>query len=421
MTNTLDLSEPLDSFLHNIQALNEAVPHWMLVAAKNWKRSMEAHSEFLEENGELVEEEGDAVKYRLHFRYIRKAERLSRKSDRSQVAFDLLPRTILVSFVSEYDAFLGKLIAELIRFVPEVLNSKEKNISFADLLGLGSIEAAREELISREVESVLRKSHSDQFDWFEKTFSIPLRKGLDSWPDFIELTERRNLFVHCDGVVSEQYLKVCDRHGVKFKDRPSVGDVLECDRDYLKRSYENLYEIAVKLVQVLWRKFQPDSIEKAEVNLTEVTYELLVEEKYRLAKKLLDFSCEVLKKWNSDVDRRIHIINRSLAYKFSGSQEKSLKILDAEDWSACGDNFQVCLCVLRDDFDGAKDVMIRIGSDGVVKEEFYMEWPVFKSFRESDQFDQAFNEVFGYSPQATREIDNSERDSSDDNSNNGEL
>lgn len=411
MSEELDLREPLDGFLHNIQALNEATPHWMLVAARNWKKSLEVHNDFLEENGEVVEENDGLVKYKLHFRHIRKSQRLSRKSDRSQVAFDLLPRTILVSFVSEYDAFLGKLIAELIRFKPEVLNAKEKNISFSDLVDLGSVEAAREELISREVESVLRKSHSDQFDWFEKTFNIPLRKGLDSWGSFIELTERRNLFVHCDGVVSDQYLTVCDRHGVKFKDRPEVGDVLECDADYLRRAYENLYEISVKLVQVLWRKFQPESVEKAEQSLMEVTYELLVEEKYRIAKRLLDFACEVLKKWHSDGDRRIHVINRALAYKFSGGEDKAIKILDSEDWSACGDNFQVCLRVLKDDFEGAREVMLRIGSDGAVQEEYYMEWPVFKNFRESEQFDQAFNEVFGYSPQATREIGSSDGES----------
>jgi len=414
MAAVLDLSVTLEKFLHNIQALNEAAPHWMLVAARNWKKSVEDHSEFLEENGEEIEDNEDHVKYRLHFRHIRKATRLSRKSDRSQVAFDLLPRTILVSFVSEYDAFLGKLMSELIRFRPEVLNAKEKNISFADLIELGSIEAAREELISREVESVLRKSHSDQFSWFEKTFAIPLRQGLDSWSDFIELTERRNLFVHCDGVVSEQYLKVCSRHGLNLKDEVNVGDVLSCDRNYLKKSYETLYEISVKLIQVLWRKIHPESLEMAEQNLMEVTYELLVEEKYSLAIKLLDFSCDVLKKWNSDGDRRIHIINRSVAYKFSGNSDKAIKILDSEDWSACGDNFQICLCVLRDDFDGAREVMLRIGRDGVVKEEFYMEWPVFKSFRESEQFDKTYSEVFGYSPHTTKEIESSQTEVSEE-------
>ena len=72
----------------------------------------------------------------------------------------------------------------------------------------------REKIFAKEVESILRSSHSDQFLWMERVFSIPLTKGLESWPSFIELTERRNLFVHCDGVVSDQYINVCKNNKV---------------------------------------------------------------------------------------------------------------------------------------------------------------------------------------------------------------
>lgn len=95
---------------------------------------------------------------------------------------------------------------------PELLSSSEKNLSFKDLVGLGSIDAAREFIIEKEIKSVIRLSHSDQIAWLEKKLSIPLTKELKIWPAFIELCERRNIFTHTNGVVSSQYCRVCREH-----------------------------------------------------------------------------------------------------------------------------------------------------------------------------------------------------------------
>jgi len=106
-----------------------------------------------------------------------------------------------------------------------MLSSSERSISYKDLTEIGSVEAAREQIIEKEVESVLRDSHSQQIDWLEKKLDIPLRKDLRIWPEFIELCERRNLLLHADGLVSSQYLAVCKRHDVDLKNivrRPAV-------------------------------------------------------------------------------------------------------------------------------------------------------------------------------------------------------
>src|SRR2546423_10410038 len=59
-------------------------------------------------------------------------------------------------------------------------------------------------------------------------FRTLLRKDLPIWPVFVEVTERRNLFAHCSGKVSAQYLTVCDNHGVKFDGKPPcLNDALD--------------------------------------------------------------------------------------------------------------------------------------------------------------------------------------------------
>jgi len=118
--------------------------------------------------------------------------------------------------VHKYDAYLGRLLRVAFYIRPEILAASDKTLTYTDLASFKSLSAARESLIEREVESVIRDSHIDHFNWMEKRFDLPLRKDLEVWPKFVEITERRNLFVHCDGIVSSQYLSVCKAHGVQL-------------------------------------------------------------------------------------------------------------------------------------------------------------------------------------------------------------
>ncbi|MGX5660865.1 hypothetical protein ACWKWV_14215 [Castellaniella ginsengisoli] len=406
MAENLELHEIVDDYIHKLEALHEVIPYQMSMASVLAQKSAKQHKKFLDENAEKIEEDDETTSYKLDFKISRRSSRLGRRSDRAKTVLDLLPRNFVVSFVSEYDSFLGQLITKILRFKPEIIDSKDKSISLSDLVNLGSVEAAKDKIFAKEVESILRSSHADQFSWMEKAFDIPLTKGLESWPTFIELTERRNLFVHCDGVVSEQYLSVCRKHKAQIVPETVVGTRLQAEKKYLKQSYEVLYEIGIKLSQVLWRKLSPSDIEKAETSLSNFTYELLIEENYSLAKNLLDFACCTLKKWDSEGSRLVYVVNRALAYKFSGNNEMCQRILESEDWSACGDNYQLCVAVLKDDFEKAKRLVLRIGAAGSVGEVDYIEWPCFKDFRTSDEFISAFTEVFGCPPSTIEQVDN---------------
>lgn len=406
MSESLELHDIVDSYIHKLVALHEVLPYQMIMASGVAEQSAKKHKEFLDENAEKIEEDGETTSYKLDFKVFGHSSRLGRRSDRAKTVLDLLPRNFVVSYVSEYDSFLGQLITQILRFKPEIIDSKDKSISLSELVSLGSVEAARDKVFAKEVESILRSSHAEQFSWMESTFTLPLTKGLESWPLFIELTERRNLFVHCDGVVSEQYINVCQKHNALAKGDITIGERLQAEKKYLRQSYEILYEIGIKLSQVLWRKLSPGDIEKAESSLSHFAYELLIEENYKLAKKLLDFACCTLKKWGSEGTRLVYVVNRALSYKFSGDNETCQSILDGEDWSACGDKYNLCVSVLRDDFEKAKAIMLRIGSSGSVTEVDYAEWPCFKEFRVSDEFVSGFVEVFGHPPTTIEQLEN---------------
>ncbi len=202
---------------------------------------------------------------------------------KTQLARELVPRSFLVALVSQFDAFVGRLVRQLFKIKPEILNSSENTLTYSQLTGFGSLGDAREFVIDKEVDGLLRKSHAEQFDWLEKKFGLPLRKDLEAWPTFIEVTERRNLFVHTNGRVSHQYLEVCRRHSCPIGEKIVSGKSLSVTRQYFRTAHECIFEIGVKLAQVLWRRIQPEEIAHADSNLITVGFELLTEGRNKLA------------------------------------------------------------------------------------------------------------------------------------------
>jgi len=267
-------------------------------------------------------------------------------------------------------------------------------LSFSELVAFDSIEAARGHIVEKEVESVLRESHSEQFDWLEEKFKITLRKGLSIWPRFIEVTERRNLFVHTGGQVSGQYLKVCQIH--KFDcGETSKGGQLGVSSEYFEQAYEIIFEVGVKLAHVLWRKLKPDEVKSADQNLLEISYQLLCQEKYQLAKAILDFATDVLKKPFSAEYRLSFVVNRAQAYKWSGDNCRALEILDDEDFSALCDKYKLADAVLRENYKQALELVRTIGAHGDVDLEAYREWPLFREFRKQKELEVIVFEIFG--------------------------
>lgn len=158
---------------------------------------------------ELIRKEGAIIEKDEHFEFFQVDRDLIAQIDRAaetvravRVGWNSLPNMLLMGLVSSYDVFLSKLIRLIFITKPETLSSSERNISFRDLVSLDSVEAARELVIEKEIETVIRKSHQEQITWLENKLGIPLTKELDVWPNFVELCERRNLFTHTDGKVS---------------------------------------------------------------------------------------------------------------------------------------------------------------------------------------------------------------------------
>lgn len=390
----------MENYIKVINAQLTALPLILNLLATKTISDIKRVQKFIKDNDIKIENaKEDSVSIVIPYELNRKFKQLNDSVNTSILASELLSRNIIVSLVSGYDAFIGDIIKAMFYTCPELLNSCEKNISLADLLTYESIDEAKQRIIEKEVENVLRENHTTQFVWLEKKLKdTPLRKDLPAFKHFIEITERRNLFVHTNGEVSRQYIKICKDNNVLDSD-VKLGMQLSSDPAYITKCYNILFEIGIKLGHVIWRKLAPLDIASADEYLNDICFDLLKQKKYELAISLLKFATETIKKHSSLEIKYTLIINKALAYNLADNQDECKRILDSEDWSACASIYKLAVAILSNEYDQAASI-IKDRSTQLTNVEFG-EWPLFTRFRETklfkDTYKEVYNEEFTYS------------------------
>ena len=327
---------------------------------------------------------------------IKQYVKLQREDKSFGIAASILKKSFIVSLISQFDIHISRLIRTMFYVKPETLNSSEKILKFSELIEFETLEAAKEYLIEKEIETVLRESHSKQFEWLERKLGVNTLKNLPAWSTFIEITERRNLFVHCDGLISSQYIDVCKNNGVILDDKNKLGHKLDVEEKYFEEAYKCVFEIGVKLAQTMWRKLKTNDLENANIKLHHICIDLIKKEEYDLAHTILDFAnTDIIKRNFSEEYKLIFLINKAQTLKWSGEEEKARKILENTDWSACNNEFKLVKAVLLDDFHEAEKLMFRVGKDTeTFSKENYKASPAFREFRKSNLFLKAYEKIF---------------------------
>lgn len=391
-----DFERNIEWFVKNIESRKRLLPAFAQAATRFSVHIEKDLDKFVEDHGydKVYDEQGKLKQFGVPLEYEGRFSTLEKVFDHSLIFVDLLPKMTLVSLVSLFDAYLARLIRTLFTVKPDILNGSEKIIKLSDLMGYESLDDAREHVISLEIESILRDSHTDQFKWLEGKLGIPLR-NLDAWKVFVEVTERRNLFVHCDGVVNKQYLSVCGSNGCKIEKEINIGDRLHVDQDYYDIACDCIAEVGVKLAQVMWRKIIPDEKGKADTSLISVTYNFLLSRDYGLALTLCKFS-DIPAVKNDCLENTYYLkLNQAIALKGLQEEEKMNALLVEEDWSVLADKFRLAVAALKEEWEVAGKLMEKIGDKGDFNIHCYRDWPLFRWFRKTDEFKEAYKNVFG--------------------------
>src|SRR5690625_4522987 len=393
-----EFAKDIDWFVKNIKSRKRLLPAFAHAAQSMTKEVSTNLDSFIDEHGsdKVYDEDGELTQFIVPEEYYRRYGILKRSFQHSAIFSELLPKMTLVSLVSLFDAFISRLVRTMFRVNPSILKGSEKQLTFAEISEFENIDEAKEYLIGLEIESLLRCGHDEQFAWLENKLQLPLRKDLPAWETFNELTQRRNLLVHADGLVTKNYLKDCAKKGIRYGEDVRIGGRLDVPPKYYDNACNCVAEIGIKLAQVMWRKMLPEEVDAADSSLIQVSFDFLNYADYELALVVTQFN-DIPAIKNATLENTYYLkINQAIALKNLKKEKESLDLLATIDWSASSDIFKLAVAALREDWSEAADLMESLGPNHkkIGKGE-YKQWPVFKWFRKSEEFKKSYEKVFG--------------------------
>lgn len=307
---------------------------------------------------------------------------------------ELLAKSLFINSFACFDAFMGNLLRAVYSKEPRLQKSIEKTLNFDDLGHFSSVGQLKQYLVEKEIDSFRRDGYVKQFKALESKLNIKTLREFKNWPAFVEASQRRHLFTHCEGIVTKQYLSVCREAGYKFDSKIKVGTKLEMNPKYHQDSIQVVAEVGVKLGITIWRKLFPEEIPISDQYLASAVVEAIKDSASKYALSLGEFAVG-LPNISGDLYERMFAINYAQSLKWFSSHEDCSKFLKKYDWTASSVEFQLAVAVLLEDFDKAKNLMVAIGSDSeTVGKMDYLNWPLFKEFSKSDEFKTAFKRIF---------------------------
>lgn len=394
----LEIEDNLSRFLENISCLRETYEDTERTLLRQMKGAEKQFHDLIK-NFPVDSESGEMDIPVKHYREFQKKERHKKRTER---ALSLVPQSYLVSLVSLYDQFYAGLVRLIYRIEPDKLKESNKSFCYRDLCDYSSVQEVKVEIVDETVEELLRDSHVKQFSWLATAMGISKLNDFKEWPDFVELTERRNLFVHSDGVVSQQYITVCGNEKVNMAKDVVKGCQLNVDKDYFEKAFKTLYIVGIKLTQMLchtvYDRQYPGEYSDIDKLLINNVYELIAEEMYDVAISVSEFAHDdkIIGKKHNGHDRTFILLNYAQAYKWNGQDEKCKQMLAATDCTTWKDELLIPKLALEDKFDEVYAKMRVVGNrSDILTPENYRQWPIFKEIRKEEEFGKVFKDIFG--------------------------
>jgi hypothetical protein len=365
-----------------------------IASAEKWQiDQLKKHSKEVNRYGNLIESDDDTIRASA-LKHLLKSLYKFNRIKKSEVVRTLEIGHFL-SLFSAFDAYTGELLSAIYNKNHDLFKGINRSLTISEMLKYENIEDVKTIILQNEIENFRRKSYVEQFESLESRFSINLKK-FSKWPEFVECSQRRNLLTHCDGLVSDQYVQICTKEGCKFDPPIKPGTKLGLSPEYLINSCHLIIEVALKLGQTLWRVQFDSELDKADDHLHTTQYDFLIRDDLELALMAGEFACG-LPKHSGETIKTIMLINYVIACKFTGDNDKANKLLDSKDWGPLCSDFKLAVAILKDNYTEAASIMKKIGQHGeYVNEQAYHEWPMLNNFRESKEFQDAYNEIYGY-------------------------
>jgi hypothetical protein len=352
---------------------------------------------FIQTKGKDIKEKKKILKFKLQNKDISVFNKLREEEERSKIAVKVLPRSLMVSMVSQFDCLITILIKRILKKYEGAI-SHEKTLTITEIKNLKNKDDIIDFLIEKEISSLGYDNHISHIEWIETKTGVKIMEYIkDEVPILIELTERRNLFVHNDGKVDSKYLNNCKKGKVVFNRIYKKGEDLSVGPKYFKDCYNCLYSISAKIVYLLSEKLSPKD-NKDQLNEffnNEICIKLIQNKNYVLSRNILKFILDNFKGVTTEAFTKVFVINYALVNKLDGNDNEARNIIKKEDWTACNNDLKLAVSIINGDFEETFDLMEKIGKHGdIITMENYRNDPIFIPIRKMDRFRDLYKKIY---------------------------
>ena len=282
-------------------------------------------------------------------------------------------RSIISDIIVSFESLLTKILNSLI-FCNPLPYLEGETISLASFF----MDNASKNLIEK-INKVVEKRMYDSLKTLEQIIQIEkIDVDKEVFASFKEIYFRRNVIIHNDCKVNKQYL---DAIHSKFRKNVKLGDLLTCDDNYVRNSFDVVQELFFFIFYGIFNNYSEDN--KYISVISNFAFKKLQKKEYLLAKT-------IYKKISNNskiefIDKMMYRINYLNAIKQLNEKEQLEKELKTLDVSIATDDFKIAkLCLLN------KNEEIYLYLNKTYPNSFnaisLKEWPIFVNFRESQEY-----------------------------------
>lgn len=305
------------------------------------------------------------------------------KIEASKKQREILYSGSLMLLITYFESTIAKILKTDLQKHPKRLSLDTKTVSYKMLEMSDSIEDVRNLLIEDEVMTMMYKSVSDWIEYFRKNIKLKLENVTNMLPELIEIIARRNIIVHNEGIVNNQYMNIVSKD---YSSNVKIGDFLSVDKQYILNAINLVESVCMSIILEIWISEGDKDSKEIEKILAIIFDEYLIFEKWENAKALY----EVCLKSNKLqlADELICKINRWQCYKWLNRFNEIEKEVKDLDITACQPRYKLGVLALLDKYE---DFFTYFDEQNDLKEEELREWPLFREIRNSEIYIQRYS------------------------------
>ena len=289
---------------------------------------------------------------------------------------DILSSSVLMMLLVKYEESISRVFRFLIENYPQAYLS-DKSISYTELMNMQSdIDQIKKRFIDKEIDGIMREPISNWYESFRKKQNAKFLFDDDLFERFKEVYYRRNLIVHNQGIVNDNYLTSVKNTTAK------LGERLVVDREYLKEAFALTTLMLIDTYYGL-RK-QSDCLDELVSWITDHGYDTLSESNWRQAKCIYNIILQEDK--ISSESKLIVKINRWIAIKHIEGVEAIRNDVESLDVSGMKDQYAIAKAALLNDYSKVSELLeLWLAKENMVP--YYLKiWPLFIEYRLSDEY-----------------------------------